>query len=101
MLRIRLQRPGKSHKGRIHYKLVVMEGSHPRDSRFVADLGHYHPQQSQLVIDVPKYEEWVKKGANPTETIISLVKRYKKNPAAPLVSKPRPKKKKAAPTPAA
>jgi small subunit ribosomal protein S16 len=82
MLRIRLQRPGKSIKGIHHYKIVVMEGSAARDSKFNAQVGIYNPARKILNIDIAKYQEWVKKGAAPTEAVAALFKRYKKESQA-------------------
>jgi small subunit ribosomal protein S16 len=82
MLKIRLRRPGKSIKGRYHYKIVVMESKSPRESRFVTQVGHYDPSKKILKFDITKYEEWFKKGARPTETVKTLLKRYKKEAAA-------------------
>ncbi|MDP2923054.1 MAG: 30S ribosomal protein S16 [Candidatus Omnitrophota bacterium] len=79
MLRIRLRKPGKVAKGRYHFKIVVIEGSKARDSRFIEQLGHYDPSRKLLKFDdIAKYESWVKKGAQPTETVASLFKKYKK-----------------------
>ncbi len=78
MLRIRLQRPGKSVKGRHYYKIVVIEQKKARDSSFKAQLGHYNPSQNLLKMDVDKYQAWLKKGAQPTETVASLFKKQKR-----------------------
>jgi small subunit ribosomal protein S16 len=78
MLRIRMRKPGKIAKGRYHFKIVVIEGSHSRDARFVEQIGHYDPSRELLKIEIERYENWVKKGAKPTETVASLYKRYKK-----------------------
>jgi small subunit ribosomal protein S16 len=78
MLKIRLRRPGKSVKGRHHYKIVVIESSKPRESKFIVQVGHYDPSKKLLKFDVSKCEEWIKKGAKPTETVKTLLKRYKK-----------------------
>jgi small subunit ribosomal protein S16 len=78
MLRIRLRKPGKSIKRRYHFKIVVMESSRARDSKFVDSVGYYDPSRNLLKFDVEKYQEWIKKGAKPTETVGSLFKRYKK-----------------------
>ncbi len=80
MLKIRLQKPGKSVKRRYHWKIVVMESSRPRDSSFVEQIGHYDPSRKILKIDLEKYKVWLSKGAKPTETVASLAKRYKKSP---------------------
>lgn len=90
MLRIRLRRPGKSIKGRRHQKIVVTEKSRGRESRFVAEIGYYDPAKELLKIDVEKYSNWVKKGAEPSETVASLFKNYGKE------KKPKKQKLKAA-----
>ena len=81
MLKIRLRRPGKSVKGRYHYKIVVIESKSPRESKFTAQVGHYDPSRGLLKFDAAKYEAWFKKGATPTETVKNLYKRYKKDNA--------------------
>jgi small subunit ribosomal protein S16 len=82
MLKIRLRKPGKSIKRRYHSKIVVIEAKSARDARFVAQLGYYDPSQKLLKIDIPKYEAWIKKGAQPTETVATLFKKYKKESQA-------------------
>ncbi|RKY29418.1 MAG: 30S ribosomal protein S16 [Candidatus Omnitrophota bacterium] len=78
MLKIRLRKPGKSIKGRRHFKIVVCEARSARESKFVEEIGYYNPSQNLLKIDLSKYQEWIKKGAHPTETVASLAKKYKK-----------------------
>jgi len=56
----------------------VIERGDARDSSFVAQVGYYEPVNQLLKVEVDKYESWIKKGAKPTETVVSLVKRYKK-----------------------
>ena len=78
MLKIRLLKPGKSIKRRYNFKIVVMEGKSPRDSRFVDDLGYYDPSRDILKVNTEKYDSWIKKGARPTDTAASLFKKHKK-----------------------
>ena len=78
MLKIRLRKPGKSIKGRRHFKIVVCEARCSRESKMVEEKGHYNPSQKHLKIDLSKYQEWIKKGAHPTETVASLAKKYKR-----------------------
>lgn len=78
MLKIRLRRPGKSVKRRYHYKIVVTEAGFARESRFLEQLGYYDPSKNLIKFEIIKYEDWVKKGAQPTETVATLFKRYKK-----------------------
>lgn len=78
MLKIRLRRPGKSVKKRHQFKIVVIDSRKPRDSRFVEQVGHYDPTRSVLEFNITKYENWIKKGVQPTDTVASLFKKYKK-----------------------
>jgi len=79
-LKIRLRKPGKSIKGRYHYKIVVDEARSKKEGKFVEQVGYYDPSKKPelLFFDLEKYEYWIKKGAQPTETVKSLVKRFKK-----------------------
>jgi len=76
MLKIRLRRMGAIRQP--HYRVVVADARSPRDGRFIENLGHYNPltNPATIQIDVTKYEEWKKKGAQPTNAVASLVKQY-------------------------
>lgn len=75
MLKIKLARFGKKHQA--HYRIVVNEARDKRDGKYVALLGHYSPvAPKKLQIEVKSYEEWLAKGAQPTETVASLFKRF-------------------------
>jgi len=78
MLKIRLRKPGKSVKRRYHYKIVVTESKNARESSFVTQVGYYDPSRKLLKFDIEKYQTWVTKGAQPSETVATLFKRYKK-----------------------
>ncbi len=73
MLKIRLTRIGK--KGQPQYRVVVAEARSKRDSRFRDVLGYYNPlgKSYTFEIDKTKYADWLKKGAQPSDTIRSLV----------------------------
>lgn len=73
-----MRRSGKAVKGRRHCKIVVTETEFARESKFLAQIGYYDPSRKLLKFDIPQYENWIKKGAKPTETVASLFKRYKK-----------------------
>ena len=77
-LKIRLRKPGKSIKRRYHYKIIVTEARSPREGRFVDEIGYYDPACKLLKVDLTKYDNWVKKGAQPTMTVKNLAKKYKK-----------------------
>lgn len=74
-LKIRLRRMGR--KKAPHYRIVIAESSMPRDGRFVATVGHYNPRTEPmtLVVDREKVLAWLAKGATPTDTVASLIKR--------------------------
>src|SRR5215207_1199766 len=74
-LKIRLRRMGR--KKAPHYRIVIAESSMPRDGRFVATIGHYNPttQPETLKVDRDKALAWMAKGAVPTDTVGSLLKK--------------------------
>lgn len=77
MLKIKLARFGKKHQP--HYRIVVNEARDKRDGKYVAALGYYIPAQQPKVLqlDLSAYDEWMKKGAKPTETVASLADRVR------------------------
>jgi small subunit ribosomal protein S16 len=74
-LKMRLRRMGR--KKAPHYRIVVAESSNARDGRFVANIGHYNPTTNPmtLVVDREKALAWLAKGATPTDTVNSLLKK--------------------------
>ena len=78
MLSIRLRRTGSSKKP--YYRVVVAESTAWRDGRFVEVLGHYDPRRDPAVvkIDSERAQYWISKGARPSETVQSLLKRTAK-----------------------
>src|SRR5437870_11429821 len=75
---IRLRREGA--KNRPYYKVVVADSRSPRDGRFIEIIGTYDPKKpghnSTLKLDRAEY--WISKGAQPSETVRSLIKKNKK-----------------------
>ena len=73
--RIRLRRVGR--KGQSYFRIVVADSRSPRDGRFVAAIGHYNPKANPAVIDVNAEQAlaWLAKGAMPTDTVRSLLKK--------------------------
>jgi small subunit ribosomal protein S16 len=74
-VRIRLQRVGKKKKP--FYRIVAVDSRKKRDGEVIDNLGQYQPISGdvQFQIDETKLIEWLKKGAQPTETIESLLKK--------------------------
>lgn len=73
--RIRLRRTGR--KGQGYFRIVVAHQEMARDGRVVATLGHYNPRANPAVIqvDAERARAWLDKGATPTETVRSLLRK--------------------------
>ena len=74
-VKIRLRRMG-SHK-KPFYRIVVADARFPRDGRFIEQIGTYNPltDPSTITIDSEKATEWIKKGAQPTDTVRTILKK--------------------------
>ncbi len=59
------------------YRVVVAESSSPRNGAFIETIGHYNPQRNPEVLEVQEDRAlyWLRKGAQPTETVLSLLKK--------------------------
>lgn len=77
MVVIRLRREGT--KNRPFYRVVAADQRFKRDGRFIESLGTYDPavKEGGVTLDVEKVQSWITKGAQPTDTVRSLVKRAK------------------------
>ena len=73
--RIRLRRVGR--KGLSLYRIVVADKEAPRDGRFIETLGSYNPraEKDQVKVNAEKARAWIAKGATPSETVLSLLKK--------------------------
>src|SRR5437667_3220230 len=95
---IRLRREGALN--RPYFKVVVTDKRSPRDGKFIEIVGTYDPkkagQNSTLKLD--RIEHWISKGAQPSDTVRSLIKKTK-NPEAAAKKAASAAAKKAAPAP--
>lgn len=93
-VKIRLKRIGaKNHPV---YRVVVADGRSPRDGRFIEEIGTYDPRKKDkenYTLDFERARYWLSKGAQPSETAASLIKRAEKAqpvaavaPAAPAAA---------------
>ena len=75
MVKIRLRRDGA--KKSPYYTIVVADSRYPADGRFIEKVGTYNPmvEPAELKIDNEKVQEWIKKGAKPTDTALALIKK--------------------------
>ena len=78
MVKIRLQREGK--KKAPFYHIVVADSRSPRDGKIIEQIGTYDPmtEPSTIKLDKEKFENWVKNGAKPTDTVKQLVENAQK-----------------------
>ena len=74
MVKIRLQRFG-SNKAPF-YRVVASESNRSRDGKFLEIVGTYDPLKGFVKIDGEKVQAWINNGAQPTETVKSLLKKY-------------------------
>jgi small subunit ribosomal protein S16 len=76
MVVIRLRRAGS--KKRPFFRIVVTDSRAARDSSFVEILGHYNPRTKPALVDVQKerVDYWISKGAVPSDTVRTLMKRH-------------------------
>ncbi|MDK2819123.1 MAG: 30S ribosomal protein S16 [Spirochaetota bacterium] len=70
---IRLMRLGK--KKAPYYRVVVAHSRNARDGAYIESLGTYRPVESsdQILINVTRFDEWIKMGAIPSQTVTQLV----------------------------
>ncbi|HOR13835.1 MAG TPA: 30S ribosomal protein S16 [Clostridia bacterium] len=75
MVKLRLRRMGA--KKAPFYRIVVADSTAPRDGAFIEEIGYYNPLANpvEMVVDNEKAVAWIKKGAQPTETVRALLKK--------------------------
>ena len=75
MVKIRLRRMGA--KKNPYYRIVVADSRSPRDGRCVEEIGTYDPltNPATVTVDVEKAQQWIKNGAQPTDTVKALLKK--------------------------
>ncbi|MBQ7541307.1 MAG: 30S ribosomal protein S16 [Clostridia bacterium] len=74
-VKIRLRRMGA--KKAPFYRVVVADSRYPRDGRFIEEIGTYNPlkEPAEVKIDAEKAQQWIKNGAQPTDTVKALFKK--------------------------
>ena len=75
MVKIRLRRMGA--KKAPFYRIVVADSRAPRDGAFIEEIGYYNPltEPVEIRVDAEKAQDWIRKGAQPTETVRGLLKK--------------------------
>jgi small subunit ribosomal protein S16 len=82
-VKIRLKRVGA--KNSPVYRVVVADGRSPRDGKFIEEIGTYQPQKKgdNVVLDLDRVNHWVSVGAQPSDTVASMIRKAKRQaPAA-------------------
>ena len=79
---IRLRREGTTN--RPYYKVVVADSRSPRDGKFIEIIGTYDPKKPghNSTLQMDRIEHWISKGAQPSDTVRSLIKKNKKQSAS-------------------
>ena len=74
-VKMRLRRMGA--KKAPFYRVIVADSRSPRDGRFIEEIGYYNPltNPAEIKIDAEKAKKWIANGAQPTETVKSLLKK--------------------------
>ena len=75
MVKIRLRRLGA--KKAPYYRIIVADSRSPRDGRCIEELGTYAPltEPATIAVDAEKAQQWIKNGAQPTDTVKALLKK--------------------------
>jgi len=95
MLKVKLARFGKRNQP--HYRIVVNEARDKRDGSYVALIGHYAPVQNPKILEInlEEYQKWLGLGAQPTETVAALIKKFESGNPFPEKKKKLSKKARA------
>ena len=75
MVKIRLRRVGR--KNAPFYRILIADSQSPRDGKFIEIIGQYAPRKSEgsLNVDEERANYWLNQGAQPTDTVRSLLRR--------------------------
>ena len=76
-------------KNKPAFRIVVADGRSPRDGRFIEEIGTYLPQKKKgdkFTLNLDRARYWLSKGAQPSETVASFIKKATKAAAAPAAA---------------
>jgi small subunit ribosomal protein S16 len=81
-VKIRMKRVGA--KNSPYFRIVVADSRSPRDGRFIEEIGSYQPlkQGDNFILKLDRAQYWVSKGAQPSDTVASFIKKAGKAAAA-------------------
>lgn len=80
-VKIRLRRMGAKHQP--SYRIVVADSRSPRDGRYIDQVGFYNPltNPATITVDHAKAADWLRRGAQPTDTVLKLLSKFDLDPA--------------------
>ncbi|MEW4490406.1 30S ribosomal protein S16 [Thalassoglobus sp. JC818] len=80
-VRIRMKRMGRTH--RPFYRICVMDARRPRDGAAIEEVGTYDPMKTEksdrVTLKIDRVEHWLSVGAQPTEKVAVLIRKFKEN----------------------
>ena len=81
-VKIRLKREGS--KGRPYYRIVVADGRAPKEGRIIEQIGNYDPaiEGENFKLDLEKADKWIGNGAQPSDTVRSIIKKARRSAEA-------------------
>jgi small subunit ribosomal protein S16 len=81
-VKIRMKRVGTTNTPA--YRIVVADSRSPRDGKFIEEIGTYQPlkKSDTFQVDLERAEYWISKGAQPSDTVASFLKRARRAKAA-------------------
>jgi small subunit ribosomal protein S16 len=85
-VKIRMKRVGA--KNAPVFRIVVADSRSPRDGKFIEELGTYQPLKkgNNFTMDLVRAKYWLSKGAQPSETVASFIKKATKAAVAPAAA---------------
>jgi small subunit ribosomal protein S16 len=85
-VKIRMKRVGA--KNAPVFRIVVADSRSPRDGKFIEELGTYQPLKKgeNFKVDLERAKYWLSKGAQPSDTVASFIKKASKAVAAPAIT---------------
>ena len=80
-VKLRLRRMGANKKP--FFRIIAADVKSANEGSFIEEIGWYDPlkKEDNLKIDLAKAEAWIAKGAQPSETVASFIKRARKDPS--------------------
>jgi len=85
-VKIRMKRVGT--KNTPAFRIVVADGRSPRDGKFIEEIGTYNPlkQGENFTIKLDRAQYWISKGAQPSDTVASFIKKLGKAATTPAAA---------------